>query len=298
MESKKEIAEALTEEVRGLPDGYKTSLCELLEECWIDTNKLTQEQFFAIYNELLKSGRKAHISIETVESEGENGQIVSDDLPYNKPFVVRNNDAQIKCPRCGSKNTAFILYGMPAFSKAMQAKIDAGRLRLGGCCISGSDPAYYCNDCKRHFGARAVTNIDGQETPITDAVSEIEFSKMVYRAAFQPPHVIITKTRNGARVKITGYENRFPFESVYEISTRKWKTLVNSLYNGLYLNDWKRRFENMCIINGEKYIVLDGENWTLTIKLYGRQKRTYFGDNGYPPYWDEFMKLMKPYLKR
>jgi len=50
-----------------------------------------------------------------------------------------------KCPACSSASVVSILYGMPsneAFEKAQ-----AGRIALGGCCITGDDPAWQCICC-------------------------------------------------------------------------------------------------------------------------------------------------------
>lgn len=58
-----------------------------------------------------------------------------------------------KCPKCGSNNVAEILYGMPDFNDyKMQADLKAGKIVCGGCCISGNDPEYRCNECGCEFG--------------------------------------------------------------------------------------------------------------------------------------------------
>ena len=43
--------------------------------------------------------------------------------------------------------------------------------------------------------------------------------------------------------------------------------------------------------------MIDGEEWKLTIKFTERRKRTYSGMNGFPPYWGELVKLIKPFMK-
>lgn len=113
-----------------------------------------------IYGELLKAARKAHI---TLDWSAYKDMVVG--LPYNIPFVVKNARAQIKCPRCGSTKTARILYDMPAFSEDLVAKIDAGKIHIGGCCITGFDAKYYCNDCKKKFG-EAAQIVNGEEIEI------------------------------------------------------------------------------------------------------------------------------------
>ncbi len=51
-----------------------------------------------------------------------------------------------KCPACGSANVVPILYGMP--TAELFAKAEAGRIALGGCCITQDDPCWRCVSCK------------------------------------------------------------------------------------------------------------------------------------------------------
>lgn len=52
-----------------------------------------------------------------------------------------------KCPRCGSRSVAKIEYGMPAWDSVLEAREKAGRIVLGGCCVTGYDPNRHCNHC-------------------------------------------------------------------------------------------------------------------------------------------------------
>ena len=56
------------------------------------------------------------------------------------------------CPKCGSKKVASILYGLPMFDEEPKRRINAVEIVLGGCCISGDDPLWYCNACRHHWG--------------------------------------------------------------------------------------------------------------------------------------------------
>ena len=280
-----DIVETLIEELRELPDGTETTIGQLVTKCGYNMRQLElDDQMLAIYGDLLKAARKAHI---TLDWSAYKNMVVG--LPYNIPFVVKNIRAQIKCPRCGSTQIARILYGMPAFDEDLVAQINAGKIHIGGCCITGFDAKYYCNDCKKKFGETAQI-VNGEEIEFyADTVTGIAFSRMEYMRPYQPTQATITKTANGAHVKASGAAGDLPFESEYDISKKKWAALVDSLYYELFLNDWKRRFNN--------YDVLDGEEWALTIKLTEHRKRTYSGMNGFPPYWEELVKLMKPFLK-
>ena len=54
-----------------------------------------------------------------------------------------------KCPKCKSPKIATIRYGMPAISEDFFAKLDSGKIVLGGCVIEaeGSQPSWQCIDC-------------------------------------------------------------------------------------------------------------------------------------------------------
>ena len=276
----------LIEKLRELPDGTETTVYQLVEQCGYDAKTLERnDELFTVTDDLCKAARKAHIKLDWSAYKD---MVVG--LPYNVPFIVKNSRARIKCPHCGSTNTARILYGLPVFDEKLEARIEAGRVHLGGCCVTDFDPKYYCNACKKSFGAEAQITFDNEYLNITKAVEEVQFSRTIYLRPFQPSQITIRKTDRGAHVKVNGSEKRIPFENEYDISRKKWDALVNTLYYDLYINDWKKHYND--------FSILDGGEWKLTIKLPQRRKRTYAGMNGYPPYWDELDKLLKPFVKQ
>ena len=74
-----------------------------------------------------------------------------------------------------------------------------------------------------------------------------------------------------------------------EISSAKWNKIVNTLYESLYLNEWKKEYVDNDI--------LDGTQWSLDIKLSSNRKRSYHGTNDYPPYWNELIKVFRKFAK-
>ncbi len=52
-----------------------------------------------------------------------------------------------KCPACGSTDVVPILYGMP--TAELFKKAEAGRIALGGCCITRDDPRWRCASCSK-----------------------------------------------------------------------------------------------------------------------------------------------------
>ena len=57
-----------------------------------------------------------------------------------------------RCPVCGAAGVARIGYGLPRFTPDLTADLDAGRVVLGGCDISGDDPVWLCRACKHSWG--------------------------------------------------------------------------------------------------------------------------------------------------
>lgn len=49
------------------------------------------------------------------------------------------------CRRCGASRTVPIVYGLPTLEIFEAA--ERGELRLGGCLVSGDDPAWHCKAC-------------------------------------------------------------------------------------------------------------------------------------------------------
>lgn|GEM_PF-1991088 len=52
-----------------------------------------------------------------------------------------------RCPACGSDRIARILWGLPVYSQELQEQMDAGKVVLGGCCVSDFDPCRTCLGC-------------------------------------------------------------------------------------------------------------------------------------------------------
>ena len=59
-----------------------------------------------------------------------------------------NMSERRKCPECDSVKIAQILYGLPAFDEKLEQDLEAGKVVLGGCNVTGEDPSWHCNDCE------------------------------------------------------------------------------------------------------------------------------------------------------
>jgi hypothetical protein len=56
-----------------------------------------------------------------------------------------------RCPWCGSRAVARVLYGMPAYDADLERKIESGELTLGGCVVNGEQPEMHCNACGHEY---------------------------------------------------------------------------------------------------------------------------------------------------
>ena len=180
----------------------------------------------------------------------------------------------------------------------LQQQIDAGEVVLGGCLLRGVEidgqmvnmgPARKCNACGRDFGTPPVLvkKATGQGEYLPDAVRGVTFRILSFLGSDE---VRIRKTRDGAEVSVYRFGKMF-LDSQTELTPAKWRKLVSRLYNDLYLHEWKKHYKP------EDMVILDGQSWSLEIRLSGGRKRTYSGENAYPPYWGALERMFRPYLK-
>ena len=249
------IAESMIEDLRECEDGTVTTTGRLAHSCGYEDMEFSD--LFDLHAALFRAARANHITLDMSEHKDK-----VEGLPFNLTFIVRNKKAQIKCPRCGSKNTAQYIYGYPAFSEDMQKKLDAGKWVLGGCCISSVEvngqhintmPARHCNDCKKDFAAAPllISAKEGKAEDYRDIVTVIKFSVGGYFGG----HTVVTLRRNenGASVKVEKFPD-FDAEAPTEkqITSLKWQKILNTLYGQMYLHEWRKSFVDPGILDGTR----------------------------------------------
>ena len=191
-----------------------------------------------------------------------------------------------KCPKCGSKQIAPILYGMPAMNEEMQQRINEKKIYLGGCMISDRNPTYHCFKCRKNVGTRPVLiNKQGKEN-YPDIVTSIRFYDGGYFDGY--PQIMIQKEEKISLEVTPGHLQPMAYLQ-REMAKEEWDKLLDRLYNKLYLHEWKKIFYNP--------EVQDGEQWELEITLTGKRVRNYSGSNAFPPYWAELKTTFRPYFK-
>ena len=287
------IAEDMVEGLRECEDGYITTSGRLAKDYGYGEEELGFVGMFDLHETLLRVAKANHITLDMSSHEGK-----VEGLPFNLDFVVHNKKAQIKCPHCGSKNTGRWFYGYPAMDDEFQRKLDSGKIKLGGCCITTVDasgqavqsmPVRFCNDCKKDFGSPAIF-LDRTTKEYEDYIESVEKLKFGVGGYFQGhTDIEIKRTDNGARVHAVVFPYGESCSIDRDITSGKWYKIVNQLYNRMYLHEWKKKY---VALN-----VLDGEQWELKVSLTGGRERNYYGSNDYPPYWTELKAIFMPYLK-
>lgn len=96
------------------------------------------EQLMVI-DEETKTERPMFVDYKS-KKKGQNGSIGA--VRYVSKRKPKN------CPVCRSPRVANILYGMPEFSAKLEKDMNAGRIILGGCCVTNDDPEWQCTDCQ------------------------------------------------------------------------------------------------------------------------------------------------------
>ena len=193
----------------------------------------------------------------------------------------------VKCPKCGSKRVAPILYGMPAYDEELERKINSEEVYLGGCIISGSDPQYHCFGCGKDIGSPPVfLSLRGEED-YREIVTSIRFSDGGFFSGHR--EIWIGKKADKIMVEVRSASQEPAVFMQREAKPSEWARLLDRLYCKVYLHEWKKRY-----IDPD---VLDGEQWELEVKLTGGRVRNYCGSNAFPPYWAELNTAFRPFFR-
>ena len=283
------IAENLIEDLRECEDGTDITTWQLVKAAGYDMDEFGEWDLFDVHDALFRAAKANHITLDMSAHDG-----LVEGLPYNLDFIVHNKRAQIKCPYCGSKNTARYIYGYPLYDEKMQRKLNDGKWVLGGCCISSVEidgrqvdtmPGRKCNDCKKDFASAPIlyTPKMNQAEDYRDIVTSIKFSVGGFFGGYT--EVTIRKNEKGASVKVQKTLDYEDLPDPRQITREKWNTILNTLYCEIYLHEWKKKYVDLS--------VLDGTQWSLDINLTNKRVRHYYGSNDYPPYWSELKKIFK-----
>lgn len=68
-----------------------------------------------------------------------------------------------RCPVCKAATIATILFGLPGGSAKLFADLDAGKIVLGGCCVTDDDPVWQCTACHTEIYRKRQAAQDSRE---------------------------------------------------------------------------------------------------------------------------------------
>ncbi len=95
------IAENQIEDLRECEDGTDITTWQLVKTAGYDMDEFDTFDLLEIHDALFRAAKTNHIILDMSAHDGK-----VEGLPFNLDFIVLNKKAQIKCPHCGSNNTA------------------------------------------------------------------------------------------------------------------------------------------------------------------------------------------------
>lgn len=176
-----------------------------------------------------------------------------------------------KCPKCGSKNSVRIIYGLPSYELMEEAR--QGKVQLGGCIVMEGCPEYFCKDCEHKWNREQI---------IDQTYNEINIIKVSVGGFFGPQYDIELNLRDNQLIW-NGMEDGFRDSLIKAMNEEEMKMIIQQLII-LNILDWR-----------SKYIepsVCDGTQWDMEIVT---DKKTIHkhGSNKYPREWDRFCRFIQ-----
>lgn len=180
-----------------------------------------------------------------------------------------------QCTRCGSTNVLRLEYGLPTYDAYLAAQ--AGKFKLGGCCIKGDSPNYYCKDCENEWNWRQA---------VESAHQKIKFIKVCTFENTAPAYsvemdVVQHTISWHGKARIAARAGEEPLAIPIELYSRQEFLRMLEIID---LLNWKAKY-----INPSEPAGLD---WSLEIVRTGRTIKKQ-GRNSYPENWKYFCKLIR-----
>ncbi|MDO5717825.1 MAG: hypothetical protein Q4P34_02480 [Tissierellia bacterium] len=181
----------------------------------------------------------------------------------------------LKCPKCGSKETRKYLYGFP------QRDYDSSNYILGGDILFESNPVYHCLNCEGDFGIMAG-DVAGTNIPSNHNLSGLLFD--LDKSEEIQIHIEIKEYKDQIRYKSIRYNpiNKSKEEKSKKIEKSDWEIIRNRLVNEIFILDWPQRNDDRLI----------DTNWILDIFFSNGVEIKYSGYNDEFPYYDEFIDFI------
>lgn len=281
-DERREIVMQLVRYLLEQENGFRSTTWGLLQDCGYDVE--SPDDLVSIHDALLKEAEKAGLELDMSAHTG-----LLEGMPYHLDFVMYRGNTGVKCPRCGSKRAARILYGMPAFSEKLRKELDDGVVALGGCIIYSVEvageqvevgPTRVCQKCGKEFGRNPLLITMDKQTA-EDYRTIVEEICFTVGKGKQESRVTICKTENGALLRTEEDAGKKTAEK--QLTAAEWEKLVDKLFRKLFLHEWSKHYD--------KPYPLEGAEWKLSLKLTGGRVRNWCGSNPFMPYWEELTRL-------
>ena len=146
-EEKRKIVMEAMDYLRECEDGFAISTMTLLDELGYGPMEMDRDDIVSIHTAIFREAKYYHIELDMSSHDG----LIEGALEGLDYAVHNKGSLGPKCPYCGSRHTARILYGMPLMDEQMKRLLDEKIIVLGGCLMSDRNPDYHCNDCGRAF---------------------------------------------------------------------------------------------------------------------------------------------------
>ena len=190
------------------------------------------------------------------------------------------------CPRCGSRNTATIIWDMPAITPEFKERLASKEIMFSDRKYSGISPTSHCNLCKKDFGG----NYFAEPT----YVSKLYFyaggpgsrSHWVYLNVETNGRVLKYAASSGPVIDIKSEKADETIEYKYIALDECWLQFNKDLLNCYFIN-WKQSYFNND--------VTDGIQWNLEVTFDNGKIVKRFGSNDFPPHWRKLLKLFQKY---
>ena len=307
-EENEAIAEELVEELREEENGSIRDFVGMLINLGYDGfMDFRYRDLYPIASEAFHRAKEEGIEFYEYEGDAEKKMQYP---PIRHSFIIDNESACIRCPRCGSTNTARYIYGktMPTEEELrcyptctvaghLKEKVDSGKVilrkseaetvRANGVRMQDS-PRRVCRDCGKRFKKSPVyISPDGNlVADYRDIVTKVSFRIGVFSENSR--EIEISKADNGASVVVRHLPAGRKTEP-RRITPDKWEKLVRRLYGWVDLQDWESEYVDST--------VLDGEEWELKVTLTDGNTVEYYGCNAYPPKWADLIKALNNYAR-
>ncbi|MBQ7992548.1 MAG: hypothetical protein IJ252_05905 [Solobacterium sp.] len=280
-------ARAMAASLSELDEGTQITIREL--SAGYRRRPFSDPDLLTMHDLVRKRAEELRIELEPLDDEDQENT-----RPFDLPYAVHNRRAQIKCPHCGSINTARYIFGLPSESETLRKKIDEGKVILGGCTMLGVevngrfvsiDAGRHCNECGKDFATTPVIADRERETgeDYRDITQSVTFSEGSFFDGYD--EITITKNEEGALIHLDKTVRSLFGEDDTQITHEKWEEILDTLYCRLYVHEWNKSYVDPHI--------LDGTQWSLDIQLTRDRAIHIGGSNAYPPYYDELKALFR-----